>query len=154
MAAGAMGAGAIEGSSSTRAQAVDAGSGGSRAPATKSGMMKLELITGRSVSTGKTAASIQIRSSEENGAPPPPPSPLAIRTIQIMSHRVRKPMPPSEVDAIVGGGGDESNGGLVRRLKQRRREARPFIVYVLKVSLSVCWAEDSSISTDVSMTYI
>ncbi len=89
---------------------------------------------------GQEGASMAIRSSEgerEQPVPPPAaaaaasqPSPHMIQAVRILSYRVRRPLPPSEAPITIN---DESGGGLVRRLRQRRREGQPFIVYVLKV---------------------
>lgn len=76
------------------------------------------------------AAALAIRSSEDGGSASPLPQ-LAIQTVQILSHRVRQPVPSTYADP-------RYEGGLVRRLKRQRREGRPFVVYVLQVR----WVED------------
>lgn len=84
-----------------------------------------------------SSSSIAIRSSEGGAEQPSSPSPPmhAIQAIRIISYRVRQPFPPTEtyIDTDAVGGSGRESVGLVRRLKQQRREGRPFIVYVLKV---------------------
>lgn len=89
--------------------------------------MELMARSGKADEATAAAAAPAIRSSEDGGRCASPLPQLAIQTVQILSHRVRQPVPSTDADSR------EDDGGIVRRLKRHRREGRPFVVYVLQV---------------------